>query len=466
MKLITTILSLITTTAFAQGPLTPPGAPAPTMKTLDEIHAKVADAGEKRTPISSLPFTINQPGSYYLANNLSTALAVDGISIDAKNVTIDLNGFRMTGNGSGKAAINITNANVTTETLVVKNGTMTGWQTAIDGNSASIIAGSIEGVSIRDGNGIQLGFAKNVVLSKCTLENCSGVSGYTVKLGNDCTISECRMTNLSFGNIQCGFRSIIRDTNVDGTNVGIDCGTGSHATNCTISGVGGNAFVAGNSCTVSGCVVTGDFSGGLFVLEKTLVENCTVNLTGSPFSGITLFRGSRVINSIVQGSSVGGALGIHILDDSMVENVTVTGFDVGISTNSRCVIRNAKVQGALSTNISVGSDTKVTDCQVASAPVGINGGARCIVSKNAIRGNTTGLATGTGIQVSGGGTVVIEANEIIACATGISVSTTSNMIFRNTLRFNVLPLSIVGGNEVGPTGTPSTATSPFANLVY
>lgn len=48
---------------FAQGSLTPPGAPEPTMKTLDQIEA--------RTPISSAPFTIIRPGSYYLTTNLT-----------------------------------------------------------------------------------------------------------------------------------------------------------------------------------------------------------------------------------------------------------------------------------------------------------------------------------------------------------------------------------------------------------
>src|SRR6185437_1380639 len=37
--------------SFGQGALTPPGGPAPTMKTLSQI--------EPRTPISSAPFTIN-----------------------------------------------------------------------------------------------------------------------------------------------------------------------------------------------------------------------------------------------------------------------------------------------------------------------------------------------------------------------------------------------------------------------
>jgi hypothetical protein len=70
--------------AFAQGSLAPPGAPAPTMKTLDQIEA--------RTPISAAPFTISQPGSYYLTNNV-TVSSGDAITIAADNVTLDLNGF-------------------------------------------------------------------------------------------------------------------------------------------------------------------------------------------------------------------------------------------------------------------------------------------------------------------------------------------------------------------------------------
>jgi hypothetical protein len=50
-------------TIFAQGPLTPPGAPAPTMKTLVQV--------EPRTPVSSLPFSITEPGSYYLTTSLT-----------------------------------------------------------------------------------------------------------------------------------------------------------------------------------------------------------------------------------------------------------------------------------------------------------------------------------------------------------------------------------------------------------
>ena len=53
-------------TLHAQGGLTPPGAPAPTMKSLAQI--------EPRTPISSVPFTISTAGSYYLTTNVTTAV--------------------------------------------------------------------------------------------------------------------------------------------------------------------------------------------------------------------------------------------------------------------------------------------------------------------------------------------------------------------------------------------------------
>src|SRR5450432_171554 len=83
--LLSTINSPLSTT-FAQGSLTPPGAPAPTMKSLAQI--------EPRTPISSVPFTIGAPGSYYLTTNLTTTVS-NAIVIAASGVTLDLNGFTL-----------------------------------------------------------------------------------------------------------------------------------------------------------------------------------------------------------------------------------------------------------------------------------------------------------------------------------------------------------------------------------
>jgi len=74
----------ITFTALAQGSLTPPGAPAPTMKSLAQVGP--------RPPISSAPFTLAQPGSYYLMANLNVT-AGNANAINSNNVSLDLGGF-------------------------------------------------------------------------------------------------------------------------------------------------------------------------------------------------------------------------------------------------------------------------------------------------------------------------------------------------------------------------------------
>src|SRR5580704_7915636 len=78
------ILNFQFPTAFGQGSLTPPGAPAPSMKSLDQI--------QPRTPISS-PVAITQPGSYYLTTNIVGAFS---LTILTSDVTLDLNGFTIT----------------------------------------------------------------------------------------------------------------------------------------------------------------------------------------------------------------------------------------------------------------------------------------------------------------------------------------------------------------------------------
>src|SRR5215469_3290983 len=78
------ILNSHVSTAFAQGSLTPPGAPGATMLTLSQM--------QPRTPISSLPLTITQPGSYYLTTNLACSVS-NAITIAVSGVSLDLSGF-------------------------------------------------------------------------------------------------------------------------------------------------------------------------------------------------------------------------------------------------------------------------------------------------------------------------------------------------------------------------------------
>src|SRR2546421_208449 len=97
------IVTAVTTVVWVNaGSLTPPAGPvAPTMKSLDQVEA--------RTPIDpsqpgfALPYTISQAGSYYLTANMTAAGATAGIIIAADDVTLNLNGFALTGGSSGSA---------------------------------------------------------------------------------------------------------------------------------------------------------------------------------------------------------------------------------------------------------------------------------------------------------------------------------------------------------------------------
>jgi hypothetical protein len=63
-------------------------------QTLDNEVVPRLDGTSLRIPISELPYTISEPGSYYVTGDLTTTS--DGIIVNADNVTIDLNGFCLT----------------------------------------------------------------------------------------------------------------------------------------------------------------------------------------------------------------------------------------------------------------------------------------------------------------------------------------------------------------------------------
>jgi len=122
-------LAAVSMTALAQGPLTPQGAPAPAMKSIDQI--------EPRTPISSLPFVISQPGSYYFTGNLEATpetFAGGGsgaIEIEAANVTLDLNGFMLGSTAAvvNQSAISVANFATPLRSIRIMNGTIRGTTT-------------------------------------------------------------------------------------------------------------------------------------------------------------------------------------------------------------------------------------------------------------------------------------------------------------------------------------------------
>ena len=161
--------------ALGQGSLTPPGAPGPTMLTLSQI--------EPRTPISSAPITITQPGSYYLATNL-TVSGGTAIVIQANGVTLDLRGFTISSTAATAAG-----------TAILLNGSVT--NIAIyDGQIMSGATNSSTGIFGGSGfvNGISAGTPYNVRVKNISV---CGVMNYGIFLGANSSVAESCVVNVA-----------------------------------------------------------------------------------------------------------------------------------------------------------------------------------------------------------------------------------------------------------------------------
>src|SRR3954471_5692277 len=106
----------------AQGPLTPPGPPTPTIKTLDQV--------EPRIDVLKLPgdgankYIISQSGSYYLSGNITGDAFKTGIFVNASGVTMDLNGFTIRGVPNAFSGI-LCGSGVSR--IAIVNGTIANW---------------------------------------------------------------------------------------------------------------------------------------------------------------------------------------------------------------------------------------------------------------------------------------------------------------------------------------------------
>jgi hypothetical protein len=279
-------------TAAAQGALTPPGPPAPTMKSLDQIEA--------RTPISSAPFTIAAPGSYYLTTNLAVSSG-NGITIVANNVTLDLNGFTISSTESAPTGVGIQLGTISgLKNIAILNGVIVGGVT----NTGGVYSGSGFGYGISD-------FSGNSVSVRVTGVSVSGClySGINLPLYgtmvNSCTVGTLGGYGIKAQSVSdstarnCGAYGIYAYTADNCWSQCIGGWSGLFATtadNCyglSSSGRGLDATVA-NSCYGTSSSGTG--------LDASTANNCYGNSSGG--TGLNVITA----NNCCGFSSTGGGL--------------------------------------------------------------------------------------------------------------------------------------------------------------
>lgn len=243
-----------------------------------QIAAAIACC-DKRTPISSLPFLITAPGSYYLTRGL-VGTSTYGIGIQADDVTLDLNGFTLRGSGGGDGILVFDpHKNVT-----IVNGIVRGW-TGTGISAGNVTTGRFQGL-LSEGNG-----GSGIVAGiNCTVLDCSassnGLAGIQARAGSTIVNCTARSNMVGFANLIPAHGMVIQ--------------------NCTASANTDDGIVlfSTSGCAVIGNDCQGNADRGILIDSCNSIRidsnTCAANAVGLEVSGGS---NSVVIRNMSRGNS-------------------------------------------------------------------------------------------------------------------------------------------------------------------
>jgi len=318
------LLCSLALTAHAQGPLHPSGAPAPIFKTLNEI--------ESRTPISGMPFLISSPGSYYVTSNFIGVVGENGISIQADDVTLDLNGFTLTGVPGSLDGIRV---NGTRHNISIGNGVVADWGgdgidlfSAEESHVLKIRSDENAGQGIRVGNGCSVrdcsaranqGFSGGIVAADgCVIDGCITETNSTagINVGSGSIVTDCIASHNREDGIEAGPNSIIVDcvagsNGAGGTWNGYDLGDGTTIRGSAASDNTGDGINCEPGCVITACSVNNNGDDGIVAGAGSLVTDSTAKNNAG--DGIEVSLDCRVAGNVCDNSGLSGGdgAGIH-----------------------------------------------------------------------------------------------------------------------------------------------------------
>jgi len=251
--------------------------------------ASTSSDGPIRIPIDTLPFTINTSGSYFLTETLSASTGMNGITVNVSNVSIDMNGNGMIGDGMGTNVAILSSGTISQ--IKVFNGFISNW----------------------GGHGINLTSTTSATLNHVQIDG-SGYSGFN--LGQESLVYNCTATNNGLDGFSANNSSSINNCNaLNNGSDGIDVSSYCTIVNCHAKSNQGNGLETGSTCQVNNCISYDNNDNGLYLGSGSTVMGCVA--AGNTLSGFELLTSCKADNNQARSNSANGFL---ISNDVSISN--------------------------------------------------------------------------------------------------------------------------------------------------
>jgi parallel beta-helix repeat protein len=335
---------LITGAALYAGPLNPPAGPvAPTLKTLTEVEPRTAINATNTPGDADSLFRITQPGSYYLTSNITGVAGRHGIEIAASGVTLDLNGFEL----SGVATPGFSFAGVRVDTsglagICVRNGTVRGWS----GGGLDLFSFSPTNCSVTDVRALKNGADGIAIGSSSQVSGCTASFnvGTGIQLSFSCATSRCVVSNNGLNGISGGVTNIIVHCTAYLNGIdGIIGGINSMVSDCVSYDNTDEGFTIGSSGTITGCKASTNGGSGISLQSNASAINCSSHINN--LHGISAVARCYIFGNtcVRNGANVNIGSGIYVSGDTCrIEGNNCIENDRGIEIDGAAnfVIRN------------------------------------------------------------------------------------------------------------------------------
>lgn len=246
---------------------------------------------DARTPITSLPYTISQCGSYFVTDCLIGVASQHGITISASNVTLDLNGFTLGGVEGSFDGIHVVGDQ---ENVVIHDGSVNNWggngidaSTVYDGRIERVYASSNDGSGIDLGSNVDAGVIRRAILRLCTASD-NGLDGIRSRAA---LVDTCQ----TWQNGGVGF-------DLHSTSTAVDCSS-------RLNQLGFNGY---NSTTFDRCLAYSNATHGILVTSQCMVLRCESLANGNDAIRVE-GSSNRVEACSMVGACDGTMLGLNVV---------------------------------------------------------------------------------------------------------------------------------------------------------